>query len=122
VFKLRSGYVGFVVDKVTLGQVFSEYFGFSCQFSFHRLLYTHHVSFAAGTIGQLVADVPSGLSLTPPQGTKKKTSRVKCHNDKLGSCDMESEDDLEIWRAVQSTVSDSQQGRSSCLVGSVDCT
>jgi hypothetical protein len=29
--------VGFVVDKVVLGQVFSEYFGFSCQFSFHQL-------------------------------------------------------------------------------------
>jgi hypothetical protein len=26
----------------------------------------------AGTIGQLVADVPSGPSLTPPQETKKK--------------------------------------------------
>jgi hypothetical protein len=25
--------VGFVVDKVALGQVFSEYFGFSCQSS-----------------------------------------------------------------------------------------
>jgi hypothetical protein len=24
----RSGHVGFAVDKVTLGQVFSEYFGF----------------------------------------------------------------------------------------------
>jgi hypothetical protein len=30
-----SGQVGFVVDKVALGQVFSEYFGFPCQFSFH---------------------------------------------------------------------------------------
>jgi hypothetical protein len=30
--------VGFVVDKVALGQVFSEYFGFPCQSSFHRLL------------------------------------------------------------------------------------
>jgi hypothetical protein len=28
----------FVVDKVTLGQVFSEYFGFPCQISFHQLL------------------------------------------------------------------------------------
>jgi hypothetical protein len=28
-------------------------------------------SSGAGTIGQLVADVPSGLSLTPPQETKK---------------------------------------------------
>jgi hypothetical protein len=27
----------FVVDKVALGQVFSEYFGFPCQFSFHQL-------------------------------------------------------------------------------------
>jgi hypothetical protein len=28
-------HVGFVVDKVGLGQVFSEYFGFPCQSSFH---------------------------------------------------------------------------------------
>jgi hypothetical protein len=55
-------------------QVFSEYFGFHYQFAFHRLLYIyHHLSTGAGTIGQLVADVPSGLSLTPPQETKKKT-------------------------------------------------
>jgi hypothetical protein len=64
--------VGFVGDKVALGQVFSEYFGFLCQFSFHRLLHTHHLSSGAGKIGQLVADVPSGLSLTPPQEKKKK--------------------------------------------------
>jgi hypothetical protein len=31
----------------------------------------HHTSTGAGAIGQLVADVPSGLSLTPPQETKK---------------------------------------------------
>jgi hypothetical protein len=31
------GHVGFVVDKVR--QVFSEYFGFPCQFSFHRLFH-----------------------------------------------------------------------------------
>jgi hypothetical protein len=62
--------VGFVVGKVTLGQIFSEYFGFPCQFSFHRLLHTHHLSSGAGAIIQLVADVPSGLSLTPPQETK----------------------------------------------------
>jgi hypothetical protein len=34
--------VGFVVDKVALGQVFSEYFCFLCKFSFHRLLHIHH--------------------------------------------------------------------------------
>jgi hypothetical protein len=65
--------VVFVVDKVALGQIFSDYFGFPCQFTFHRLLHTHHhLSSGAGTIGHLVADVPSGLSLTPPQETKKK--------------------------------------------------
>jgi hypothetical protein len=71
-FQPRSGHVGFVVDKVALGQVYSEYFGFPCQFSFHRLLHNHHLSSGVGTIGQLMADVPSGLSLTPPQETKHK--------------------------------------------------
>jgi hypothetical protein len=64
------------MDKVTLGQVFSEYFGFPCQFSFHRLLHAHHhhhhLSSGASTIGQTMADVPSGLGLTPPQETHKK--------------------------------------------------
>jgi hypothetical protein len=32
--------VGFVVDKAALGQVFSEYFGFPYQSSFHQFL--HH--------------------------------------------------------------------------------
>jgi hypothetical protein len=37
--------VGFAVDKVALGQVFSEYFGFPWQYSFHQLLhnYRHHL-------------------------------------------------------------------------------
>jgi hypothetical protein len=68
-FETRSAYVGFVVDKVALRQVFSECFGFPCQFSFHRLLHTHRLSSGAGTIGQTVAYVPSGLSLTGPQET-----------------------------------------------------
>jgi hypothetical protein len=52
--KPGSSHVGFVVDKVALGHVFSEYFGFPCQSSFHRLLYNHHrQSSGAGTIGQL---------------------------------------------------------------------
>jgi hypothetical protein len=38
-FDPGSGQVGFVVDKVALGQVFSEYFGFPCQSSFHQLLH-----------------------------------------------------------------------------------
>jgi hypothetical protein len=32
--------VGFVVDKVALGKVFFEYFGFPCQSLFHQIL--HH--------------------------------------------------------------------------------
>jgi hypothetical protein len=66
---------GICGGQKALGQVFCGYFGFPCQFSFHRLLHTRHLSSGAGTRGQLVADVPSGLSLTPPQETKKKKSR-----------------------------------------------
>jgi hypothetical protein len=52
--------VGFVVDKVVMGQVFSEYFGFPCQFSFHRLFHTHHHQpSGAGTTGRIVAHIPS---------------------------------------------------------------
>jgi hypothetical protein len=43
--KPESSHVGFVVDKVALGQVFSEYFGFLCQSSFHKFLHNHpHLS------------------------------------------------------------------------------
>jgi hypothetical protein len=64
--------MGFMVDKVAKGQVFYEYFGFLCH-SFHRLLSTHHhPSSGAGTIDQIMAEVPTGLSLTTPQETKRK--------------------------------------------------
>jgi hypothetical protein len=56
----------FVVDEVAAEGVFSEYFGFTWQFSFHRLLQTHHLSSGAGKIGPTVAFVLSGLSLAPP--------------------------------------------------------
>jgi hypothetical protein len=71
--------VGFVVDKVAPGQVFSEYFGFPCQFSFHQLFHSHHHH---PGLEQLVVDVPSELSLTPPQETKKKTKNyiIKIHS------------------------------------------
>jgi hypothetical protein len=52
-FEPGSGLVGFVVDKVALGQVFSEYFGFPCQSSFYQLFHNHpHLSSAVCTIGQ----------------------------------------------------------------------
>jgi hypothetical protein len=70
---------------VALGQVFSEYFGFLCQFPFHRLLHTHHLSSGAGTIGQLVADVLSGLSLTPPLESKKLKLKTKPPKYNLGT-------------------------------------
>jgi hypothetical protein len=54
--------MGFVVDKVALGQVFSENFRFPCQFSFYRLLHTHHLLSGAGRIGQIVAAVPDSIS------------------------------------------------------------
>jgi hypothetical protein len=50
-FELGSGYVGFVVDKVALVQVFSEYSGFFCQYLFYQLLHNiRHVLSGAGTI------------------------------------------------------------------------
>jgi hypothetical protein len=41
-FELGSGQIGFVVDKVALGQVFSEYFGFPFQSLFHQILHHHN--------------------------------------------------------------------------------
>jgi hypothetical protein len=52
-------------ERVALGQIFSECFNIPCQ-SFYRVLHTH-LSFGAGTVAQLVADVPSGLSHTSSQ-------------------------------------------------------
>jgi hypothetical protein len=66
--------VGFVVDKVMLGQVFSEYFGFPCKSSFHQLLHNHpHLSSRAGTIGQKLPQY-KGLSSTPLAIIKKSNS------------------------------------------------
>jgi hypothetical protein len=38
-FEPGSGHVGFVVDKVALGHVFTEYFCLPSQFSFRQLLH-----------------------------------------------------------------------------------
>jgi hypothetical protein len=85
-FEPRSGNVGIVVDKMALGYEYCKYFGFPCQFSFHRLLHKHHhLSSGTGTIGQLMADVPCGLSLTPPHQTKKKKKKKKLVNS-VGWC------------------------------------
>jgi hypothetical protein len=39
--RLRAA-CGFMVDKAALGQVFSEYFGFPFQASFHQFLHHHN--------------------------------------------------------------------------------
>jgi hypothetical protein len=54
--------VGFVVDKVALGQVFSEYFGFPCQ-SFHQFLHNHY-HYHPGLVQQ-ASSGRSTQSLTP---------------------------------------------------------
>jgi hypothetical protein len=41
-FKPGTSQVGFVVDKVEMGQVFSEHFGFPRQSSFHQILHHHN--------------------------------------------------------------------------------
>jgi hypothetical protein len=60
--------VEFVVDKVALGQVSSEYFGLSC----HGLLDTHHHPSSGDEIDQIATNVSSGLGLTPARETKEK--------------------------------------------------
>jgi hypothetical protein len=77
--------VEFVVDKVALGQIFSKYFGFPCQFSFHQILDTH-LSSGASTIDQLVAHVPTGLSLTATQETKINKQKLRQPKRKLKKC------------------------------------
>jgi hypothetical protein len=65
-----SNLMGFVVNKVALRQISSEYLGIPSKSSFHRLLHAHLLS-EAGTVGQSVADLPSGLSLVPLHEIKK---------------------------------------------------
>jgi hypothetical protein len=58
---------------VALGQVFSEYFGFPCQSSFHQFLDNrHHLSSGAGTIGQLWPQYPN-----PTAQIKKNDKQYK---------------------------------------------
>jgi hypothetical protein len=52
----------FVMDKMALGQVFSEYFGFPYNSSSNSLY----------IISQTVAEVPSGFILTPTQEAERR--------------------------------------------------
>jgi hypothetical protein len=74
--------MGFVVDKVALEQVLSEYFGFPCQSSFHQLLHSHpHLSSGAGTIGQ---KWPQYKGLSPTPLALKKIGATKLISDVRG--------------------------------------
>jgi hypothetical protein len=76
-FDPGSGHVGFVVDKVALGHVFSVYFGFPCQSSFHRLLHNHyHLSSGAGTIGQHWPTYQVDSVSPHPEKLKKKKTEL----------------------------------------------
>jgi hypothetical protein len=70
----RAWQVGFVVDKMALGQVFSEYFGFPCQPHFIPSTSASSQSLGTGTIGQYMAAVPRGPSMdsTSHNSNKKK--------------------------------------------------
>jgi hypothetical protein len=68
VARVRS--CGIWVDKVALGQVFSEYFSFPCQFEFHWQLHNHHnLLSGAGTVGQTMA---AAVSVSPYEKNIKK--------------------------------------------------
>jgi hypothetical protein len=67
--------VGFVVNKVALGQIFSKYFRFPCQSLFHQLLHNHpHLSSGAYTIGQKWPQYIATKS--HPHKIKKKTEKA----------------------------------------------
>jgi hypothetical protein len=72
--RARSGRVGFLVNKVAWGRVFpSTWVSLPILISPtapHSSSSSSLLFSGTGTIGQLVADVPSGLSLTQPQQIK----------------------------------------------------
>jgi hypothetical protein len=65
--------VGFVVDKVAPGQVFSEYFGFPCH-SLHQIIHPHNHPVQVQQAKIKMADVPSGPSLDSTPTTQIKKS------------------------------------------------
>jgi hypothetical protein len=69
--RVRAEQVGFVMDKVALGQVFSKYFDFSCQSSFRQVLHHHNHQ----GLTQCRVD-PIGLH---PQLSKFKKKNIICN-------------------------------------------
>jgi hypothetical protein len=73
--RIRSqvGLCGICLGQCGTVTCISECFSFPCQFSFHRLLHTHHLSTGAGTVGQMGPTCQVG-SVSPPPQEMKKTS------------------------------------------------
>jgi hypothetical protein len=69
--------VGFVVDKVALGQVFSEYLGFPCQFSFHQLLHIHHHYLSSGASSRPISGWHTKWDSVSPHPKKRKEKETK---------------------------------------------
>jgi hypothetical protein len=62
-----------MVDMAALGQVFSEYFGFLCQSSFHQLLHNHHHLLSGAGIYN--RPVVAAVRKVPPHKLKKKRKK-----------------------------------------------
>jgi hypothetical protein len=67
--------VRFVVDKVALGQVFSEYFGLPCQFSFRRLLQSPS-SIIWGWYNRPISDRRTKWTQSHPHPKKLKEKKI----------------------------------------------
>jgi hypothetical protein len=77
-FSPRSVHGGCVVHRVAWGRVFSAYFDFSCEFSFHQILRFSHLSPRVGTVGHFRPKY---------QGAKSyRTRRVRRNSHKLAFC------------------------------------
>jgi hypothetical protein len=90
----RLGHVGFMVDKVALGQVSPEYFGYPCQSSFHQILHPHNYP------GQVQYANWWPTRRVDPVGLQPPTIRIKknCCNDRNWQWGMISE-----WEEILST-------------------
>jgi hypothetical protein len=63
-FDPRWGHMGFVVDKLTLWQGFSEYFGFHCQSSFHQVFRIHWECYRRAIVSILIASLKKVIPVT----------------------------------------------------------
>jgi hypothetical protein len=85
---------------VALGQVFSDYFGFPWQLSYHQFLH-HHNHPGAAKIGILVAATPSEPNLTPYQFIILLLFIITANGFSLGGSDTTIEHNKQITHFTQ---------------------